>query len=169
RPDPAVLLRQPTALREAEAVAAEIDLPFAASFAWARIGDAWRGLGDPAAARSALARVGDDSLRVEGLQRLAAAPAAAPAEAAALDAEAETIRTAMLDRVARVRLGALRAERLLASGDAALAEAARLAVDDALAVRNPWNRARALVAAAAAVRAAAAHGATLPPPATGNR
>lgn len=167
--DTAVLLTDAATLREAEAVAAEIDLPFAASFAWARIGDAWRILGDPAAARGALARVGDDTLRVEGLQRLAAAPGLAPAQANALDAEAEALRTAMLDRVARVRLGAQRAERLLAAGDAAGAAAARQAVDDALAVRNPWNRARALVAAAKAVRVAADRKVILPPPATGNR
>lgn len=168
--DTGALLAAPEVVGEAEAVAAEIELPFAAAFAWSRIAEAWRVLGRADEAAAAARRIGDDALRVEALHRLARAGTMPPDRAAGLAAEAEAQRSRMLDRVARVRLGAQRAVALAQAGDADAGVAVRAVVEEALAVRNPWNRARVLVAAANAVAAAAAQGVEVaPPPAAGNR
>lgn len=161
--DVGVALKQPEVISDAEAVAAEVELPYATAFAWSRIAEAWRALGRTEDAAAAARRIGDDALRVEALYRLAAAADTPGPTASALAAEAETLRGGMLDRVARVRLAAQRAEQLAAAGSAEAGPAVRATVDDALSVRNPWNRARALVAAARAAAAADRHDVTVPP------
>lgn len=161
--DLGVLTEQPALLEQAEATARDISLPFARSYALAHTAEGWLALGRPARAFDLVALIDTDTLAVDVLNRVARHPAAEHATATRAGQSAQERRDAMIDRVARVRLAAERAETLAHDAPDAAALAARAAVDEAVSIRDRWNATRALLLAADAMRALRAAGVDVAP------
>ncbi|WP_404383409.1 hypothetical protein [Caenispirillum salinarum] len=162
----AAVLHRPDLLERAQAMAKDIPLPFARAFALTHVAEAWLALDRPAQALAAARRVETDTLAVAVLDRITRHPAADGAVRAEAARAAQARLEAMIDRVARVRVWADRAQALVGADPAAGAgagAAARAAVDGALAIRNRWSAARALLHAAGAVAALDAAGVDVAP------
>ncbi|EKV27660.1 hypothetical protein C882_1255 [Caenispirillum salinarum AK4] len=159
----AAVLHRPDLLERAETTAQDISLPFARAFALAHVAEAWLALDRPAQALAAARRVETDTLAVAALDRIARRSAAGVAVRAEAARAAQTRLTAMIDRVARVRVWADRARALAGPDPAAAGAAARAAVDGAMVIRNRWSAARALLHAAEAVAALDAAGGDVAP------
>lgn len=157
------ITRRADLLERAEEVANGISLPFARAFAFSIVADAWLALDRPDRALTIAQGIDKDALAVTAFDLIARHPAADPATARQAKRAADDRLDSMVDRVARVRLWAARAGALAHTDSLAAAQAARLAVTQALAIRDRWSATHALLHAAEAATALQTAGVEMSP------